>query len=230
MLARLNSTPPLENRNAARARTAARSTAPRQHSQLGLFSSRIAPPRIDPKKLTKLALGIWGACGDPRGSMLAASHFTARGIALPDDVGTNVLRFHRALTFGDERAPGLLFLLRDVLSDERCGVLRLFLAEDGSLIGRRLLGRAYSAAISADEDVATGLHIAPDVESALAGMNAGLRPMWALPGARALADFPVLGGIEELTINIIGDGGAEAAARWSAAGREVLHVPPRAPP
>ncbi len=61
----------------------------------------------------------------------------------------------------------------------------------------------------------------------LAAMAQGYRPMWALTGANALADFPVLGGVEVLTV-IGGDARAveEVSARWRGAGREVLSRPP----
>ena len=53
----------------------------------------------------------------------------------------------------------------------------------------------------------------------LAAMAQGDRPMWAVVGA--LADFPVLGGVESLTV-IGGDARAveEVSARWRDAGRE----------
>ena len=57
----------------------------------------------------------------------------------------------------------------------------------------------------------------------------GLRPTWALGSAGAVAAFPVLSGIEALTILVENDEFSERAAeactrRWQAAGREVLHA------
>jgi hypothetical protein len=64
----------------------------------------------------------------------------------------------------------------------------------------------------------------------LAAMAQGYRPMWAVVGANALAEFPVLDGVEALTV-IGGDARAveEVSMRWCDAGREVVCAAPRPP-
>jgi phage/plasmid primase-like uncharacterized protein len=97
-----------------------------------------------------------------------------------------------------------------------------------------------------DEDVSTGLVIGEGVETVLAAAtriehrNTLLRPAWACGSAGAIATFPVLAGIEALTILADADApdgrgrhpGQDAAAtcakRWSDAGREVTILTPRA--
>jgi putative DNA primase/helicase len=59
----------------------------------------------------------------------------------------------------------------------------------------------------------------------------GLRPAWALGSAGAIAAFPVLGGVEALSLlREHDDANARAAiacgTRWKAAGREVFNVWP----
>jgi hypothetical protein len=61
----------------------------------------------------------------------------------------------------------------------------------------------------------------------MAARHFGLRPTWALGSAGAIASFPVLSGIECLTLLAeYDDASARAveacAARWHSAGREVL--------
>ena len=75
-----------------------------------------------------------------------------------------------------------------------------------------------------------GLHFAEGLETALAGMSIGLRPMWAAGSTALMAKFPVLSGVEALTIiadhdaNGAGERAAgEVASRWREAGRET-HV------
>jgi hypothetical protein len=69
------------------------------------------------------------------------------------------------------------------------------------------------------------------VETCIALLMDDLAPAWALCGAGNLGKFPVLGGIEALTI--AADTGAagqtaarEAAARWRKAGREIRTITP----
>jgi hypothetical protein len=89
--------------------------------------------------------------------------------------------------------------------------------------------------LSTDEDVAEGLTIAEGIETALAGMALNFRPAWALGTAGEVAKFPLLSGIECLTILVDNDtsGTGQASAlecsrRWTSAGREVFRVLPTA--
>jgi hypothetical protein len=93
-----------------------------------------------------------------------------------------------------------------------------------------MLGIASGACfrLSRDEDVAAGLHLAEDIETALSCMASGFRPMWAALSAGGIARFPVLPGIEALTVladhDTSGTGVTAArrcAERLQQAGREV---------
>jgi hypothetical protein len=98
----------------------------------------------------------------------------------------------------------------------------------------RKIGKAKSLGTPAgivrltpDEDVATGLHLAEGLETALAAMAIGLRPIWSTGTTSLLKAFPVLPGVECLTVLADHDhnGAGEHAAgiavrRWRDARRE----------
>ena len=82
-------------------------------------------------------------------------------------------------------------------------------------------------------DALEGLTIGEGIETALAGRQLGFRPAWAVGSAGAIAKFPVLPGIEALTILEEEDRNGtnasavqECRARWTASDREVLSVEP----
>lgn len=84
--------------------------------------------------------------------------------------------------------------------------------------------------LSLDEDVLSGLFLTEGLESALAGMSIGLRPMWSVGSRAIMAKIPVLAGVECLTIladhddNGAGEKAAlELQARWRSAVKEA-HV------
>jgi hypothetical protein len=91
-----------------------------------------------------------------------------------------------------------------------------------------------------DNEVTTGLVIGEGVETTLAAATCIahrgtlLQPAWACGGSGNLTAFPVLAGIEALTIIVDNDesgGGQDAAAkcarRWIDAGREVTRLTPK---
>ena len=71
------------------------------------------------------------------------------------------------------------------------------------------------------------MHLAEGIETGLAACQLGLRPVWALGSAGTIGAFPVLSGVECLTI-LAEQGEASAKAteacgnRWHSARREVL--------
>ena len=91
--------------------------------------------------------------------------------------------------------------------------------------------------LSRDDEVLEGLFLAEGLETALAGMaHFDLRPMWSTGSSGLMASFPVLSGIEALTVMVDHDrnGAGERAARelearWLAAGREVKLFQPDEP-
>jgi hypothetical protein len=87
--------------------------------------------------------------------------------------------------------------------------------------------------LSAIEDPVAGLVICEGTETGIALHQAELRPVWALGGAGNLAVFPVLAGIECLTIAADRDSaGIEAAQkcaeRWRRSRRQVRIITPPA--
>lgn len=94
---------------------------------------------------------------------------------------------------------------------------------------RRYLGRKGGGVIRLwpEEGVTCGLAIAEGIETALAAAH-DFVPIWATMDAGNLAAFPVLDGVDALTIFADRDesgtgqaAAAEAGRRWNAAGREV---------
>src|SRR5438128_1940954 len=67
---------------------------------------------------------------------------------------------------------------------------------------RMALGSITGAVIkiSADDDVTIGLGICEGIEDAIAVLKAGWRPIWCCLSAGNLGCFPVLPGIEALTV------------------------------
>jgi hypothetical protein len=167
---------------------------------------------------------------------VVAGYLASRGLTLPEDIAGDAIRFHPALTFNGARVGAMVALFRDIRTNEPCGIHRTFLDGAGAKLDRRMLGRARGAAIKldADENVALGLHIGEGIESCLAAWLVGFRSVWALGSATAIAAFPVLSGIEAITIlGEVGDGGANhratqaCAARWIGAGCEAFAVAPQ---
>jgi putative DNA primase/helicase len=120
------------------------------------------------------------------------------------DIAGTVIRFHGSLYFDAfNRRPGMVSLLRNIVTDEPCGIHRTFLdRETGQKIDRKMLGIAKAAAVKLDPHaaVSSALTIGEGIETALASRMAGYRPVWALGSSGAVKFFPVLSSLEELTI------------------------------
>jgi Toprim domain len=142
-----------------------------------------------------------------------------------------VLRFHSRCPFGGELRPSLLALYRSIIGDEPRAIMRTALTTDARKIDRKALGNVGGAAIklSDDANVTMALVIGEGLETTLAGMMLGFAPAWAIGSASGIGKFPVLPGIEALTILGEPDGAndraiSECFARWSAAGREMYRA------
>jgi hypothetical protein len=92
--------------------------------------------------------------------------------------------------------------IQSVSTGELVGIHRTALDHDGRKLGRRVLGSATAAAIMLDghAEVATGLIVGEGIETCLAARQLGLKPVWSLISASNIASFPVLSGIEALTL------------------------------
>lgn len=213
-------------------------------SWFGVPPGERAPPRPAPERdpgqdkqhqrnLRDLARKAWQASGPATGT-LVETYLACRGLALPPDAP---LRFHPSCPREHERLPAMVALLTDASTGEAVGIHRTYLRADGAGKAegksKMMLGGAGVVRLVPDEEVTLGLGIAEGIETSLAVMQAGWRPVWSCGSAGGVSRFPVLGGIEHLTVfadpGKAGEkAGATCAGRWSEAGREarVFAAPP----
>jgi putative DNA primase/helicase len=121
-------------------------------SQLGLPQFKPSEPqaamtpRLDaletPNKNIEPARRIWRESGPLIGG-IAERYLNSRKLALdPAEDWHRVLRFHPNCPFGEERAPAMIALMRDILTDEPSCIQRTRLTPDGIKIDRQMLGPA----------------------------------------------------------------------------------------
>lgn len=164
-----------------------------------------------------------------------ADWLASRGITLDDVPDHGGLRFHPACPYGPGRtAQAIVTRFTDIITGAPRGIHRRAITAD---IGPKTmaLGPTAGAVVRLwpDEEVTQGLVIGEGIETVLAAatrvehMGALLRPAWACTTAGILEEFPVLSGIETLTILADNDAsgrGQEAAIRctkrWMNAGRD----------
>jgi hypothetical protein len=183
------------------------------------------PEDDDREEKIASALSIWRESDDPRGTIVE-TYLRSRGLDLDADIAGKALRWNA-------RLGAMVALFRDIRTDEPLGLSRTFLGRDGKKLGRKFLGPVGGTAIKLDADdaVTHGLFVAEGIETALAARQIGLRPIWAAGSCTAIANFPVLPGIEALSIlRERDDANARAAiacgTRWHSAGKDVLDVWP----
>ncbi|MBL8340038.1 MAG: toprim domain-containing protein [Rubrivivax sp.] len=184
--------------------------------------------------LSEPARSLWHQCRSLAGDGLA--YLLARGCAVPPADAD--LRWLPALRHPPSamRYPALVALVTDAVTGEAMTLHRTWVRFDGEKApvapARMLLGGHRKAGgvirLWPNEAVGAGLGVAEGIETALSMAHA-LQPVWACIDAGNLAAFPVLPGIEALTIaadnDLAGRGAADSCARrWHAAGREVRIV------
>lgn len=195
----------------------------RPHSTPPARTTSIAQPATpvrDEDDRIAAAVDLFRESADPNGTP-AEAYFASRGLTI-DDLACRTLRWN-------SRIGAAVALFRNLHTGAPQAVSRTFLDPDARKIERKFLGPVGAAAVMLDgfDAVTGGLHVAEGVETAQAARQLGLRPTWALGSAGAIASFPVLVGIEALTICAEHDDAsaratAACAARWHAAGREVV--------
>jgi phage/plasmid primase-like uncharacterized protein len=183
-----------------------------------------------------LAESIWRAA-IPALPQIAYLHFFNRKIdmgAVSDEAG---LRFHGDCPWDDGTTPCIIGRYTTAIGNEPRGIWRR------PIDGRKpkSLGSSKGCVIRLwpDEDITTGLVIGEGVETTLAAATRCqygptlLQPAWATGSAGNMEHFPVLPGIECLTILVDNDASgtgqraAEACAQaWLAAGKEVVRILP----
>lgn len=179
------------------------------------------------------ALALWRESTNITGT-LAETYLQGRGLGA---CASSNLRFHPSCPFGPgQRHPCLVALYRDIETDEPRAIHRTALTPDGQKIDRMTLGPKRGCAIKLDDnaEVTVKLTIAEGIETALAGAALGYRPIWATGDAGEISRFPVLPGVESLTILVDNDlsgtgqlAARECSQRWTSAGHEVFRVVPK---
>jgi hypothetical protein len=196
-------------------------------------------PERRPEGLPAAAEAIWNASRIIAGGCVGGSYLSARGCALPHPAGD--VRLHLGLRRPSGHVgPALVALVTDAVTGEPLTLHRTWIRPDGTkapVAKPRLLWPGLPKAggvvrLWPDEEVTLGLAVAEGLETALTAA-AGFGPAWACLDAANLAGFPMLDGIECLTVvadndppdrkgRRAGQEAAEACARrWLEAGREV---------
>lgn len=174
--------------------------------------------RDDEPERIRGALQRWAHAAPITGT-LAEKYLASRGLTYSGDA----VRFR-------ENDRTMVALMTDIVTNEPCGAHVTYLDGEGRKIARKMYGKAKGAVVrlSDDTDVEYGLGIGEGIETALA---TGFAPIWSCLSAGTMAAFPVLGGIEALTIfadrDHAGMSAANACGRiWHEAGKEVEIVAP----
>ena len=214
----------------------ARQCAPGHRDSAAPVKAATGPPD------NKRAMDIWGESREPHRT-LVEEHLNGRGLLLPYEAAFEAIRYHRDCPFRSERFPAMVCLVRNIVTNKQQAIHRTALMPDGTAIKRNgktfrmSLGEISGGAIKLDpdEDVTQGLCIGEGVETCLAGRQMGYRPVWAVINDRGITYFPVLPGIDGLTIFGERDERAQSekairscADRWLEAGVETLTAWPLA--
>jgi putative DNA primase/helicase len=180
------------------------------------------------------ARSLWRATVPAKGTLAEQYLVETRRLGLPDSAA---IRFHPRLKFSrnGEFLPAMVCAMVDIRTNEFTGIHRTFLTANAKKAGVLTLGRKLGSAIKIDPDdvVHEGLAIAEGIESTIAARFI-YRPAWSLIDANGINGFPVLPGIEHLSIfadndaNKTGEIAAyECQERWQRAGAEVvIQMPP----
>jgi Toprim domain len=200
----------------------------------------VPPSQTEANSNTARARQLWSEARDPRGTVVQ-KYLATRALQLFDEIADAVVRYHPRCPWREDSGtllyvPAMLAAMRTIDGDDLVAVHRTRLNEGAEKLGRRMLGAAAGAAIKLDADahVTHGLTIGEGLETCLTAWQLGFRPTWALASIGAIKTFPVLAGIEALTILTENDangasarGVTECASRWCGAGREVVLVSAR---
>jgi putative DNA primase/helicase len=237
---------PIACRDHVRALAGFPAWSPRQNEARPSVPRVFAPQPPDPDEGRKAAWlqarvrELWEGASDPRGTVVEA-YLASRALILTPEVAGLALRFHPSCPWKDNdgsliRVQAMVAAMSCIYSDKLKAVHRTRLTPEGHKIDRRMLGDAAETAIKLDPDeaVTTGLTIGEGIETTLAARQLGFRPAWALGSVGAMSGFPVMPGVEVLTLLAEEDKtGANAKAinacglRWHKAGRGVIEAVPR---
>jgi putative DNA primase/helicase len=163
------------------------------------------------------AMRIWAEAQLLNGTLGARYFREHRRIDVTRLELSHALRWHGGIC-------AVVALMTDAVSGEPTGIHRTFLEADAKKRERKMLGPQGVVRLSPNSEVTMGLGITEGLEDGLAVLLSGWAPVWAATSAGAIARFPVLAGIEALTIFADADqAGRQAAERcgehWLAHGR-----------
>jgi len=194
--------------------------------------------QADERRRLQQAARIWNEAVSIIGTP-GEAYLNKRGIGLDEVPDQGGLRFHPRCPWEKSITPCIVSRFTDVSTAEPRGIHRRPVSLD---VKPRSLGPIKGCAIRLwpDADVTQGLVIGEGVETVLAAATrithkaTLLRPAWACGFDGNMEIFPVLPGIEALTIlvdhdaNMAGQHAAEECAnRWRDAGRDVIRLTPR---
>jgi phage/plasmid primase-like uncharacterized protein len=194
--------------------------------------------RDDERRRLQWAGRIWNE-GIPIAGTAGEIYLAGRGIelaAVPEGGG---LRFHWNCPWGADIRPCIVSRFTDAVTGEAKGIhARPITGEKPKALGP-MAGCVIR--LWPDDEVSERLVIGEGVETVLAAATrlthrgTLLTPAWAAATAGNLASFPVLPGIEALTILVDNDASGtgqraaeQCARRWCDAGREVVRLMPGA--
>lgn len=184
----------------------------------------VLPPN-DAERIRR-ALALWNEAVSAEAT-IAERYLASRQVSLPAEP-SRVIRYIASCPFGeDQKRPCMVALMRDPVTGEPVGIHRTALTTNARKINRKMLGKAGAIMLSRSDEVTHGLGIAEGIETALSALAAGWGPVWALGSAGGIASFPVLNGVEALTVFADADEAGRKAARavaerYAAAGREAF--------
>lgn len=186
---------------------------------------------------TQQALRLWDEAGPCRGSPIEKYFYYTRRIGDWFDTFPyldGVFRYHPNCPFDGKCLPCMVSLVRDIKTDVPIAIHRTALTTDEhpKKISRQSLGPTTGGAIkiSPDHEVHTGLLIAEGIETAFsASKRLTFKPVWSVIDKNGIAKFPVLSGIESVTVAVDNDPDGQRAAatlidRLTIAGTEVITI------
>ena len=184
------------------------------------------PSPATPSKTLMQARKLWADSQPIKTGDAAHKYLLSRNIDLDlRDPAFDVIRWSPSVFVGGMNQPGLVVKRTSATSPSVfCGVHRIALNKQDGKRAKQYLGSVEGhvavVRLSPDSDVETGLHICEGVETGLAALALGARPVWSCLDAGGIRRLPVLSGIESLTIfadaDPVGIAAAEACrSNWS---------------
>ena len=169
------------------------------------------------QKRTRQALTLWNEAQSCRSSPIENYLYYTRSIG--DWLDTfpfvdKVFRYHPSCPFGSERVPCMLALVREIKTNAPVAIHRTALTTGPrpERIDRKSLGPTAGGAIkiSPDHEVHSGLLIGEGIETVLSASKLlQFKPVWSLIDKNGIAKFPILSGIESVTIAVDNDPGGD---------------------